>query len=85
MLRRAAPLLLLVGMVTGCGGGDAEPGPPGPLDEDAFSGEAAAIGGGSVELSAFADQDLVRLVLVPLVTVVSSRSPGGRRGRIPTG
>jgi hypothetical protein len=59
VLRRVAPLLLLVGVLTGCGGGDAEPQASGPLDEDAFSGEAAAIGGGRVELSAFADQDLV--------------------------
>jgi hypothetical protein len=59
VLRRAAPLLLLIGLVAGCGGGDAEPRAAGPLDEDTFTGEAEAIGGGTVELSAFADQDLV--------------------------
>jgi len=59
VLRRAAPLILLIGLVTGCGGGDAEPRATGPLGEDAFSAEAEAIGGGTVELSAFADQDLV--------------------------
>ena len=59
MLRRAAPLLLLIGLVAGCGGDAAEPQATGPLDADAFTGEAEAIGGGTVELSAFADQDLV--------------------------
>ena len=59
MLRRAAPLLLLIGLVAGCGGGDAEPQAAGPLDEDALAGEAEAIGGGTVDLSSFADQDLV--------------------------
>ena len=54
----AVATLTAIGL-TGCGGGNAEPQASGPLDEDAFSGEAEAIGGGSVELSAFADQDLV--------------------------
>jgi hypothetical protein len=59
VLRRAAPLVLLIGLVAGCGGGDAEPRAAGPLSEDAFAGEAEAIGGGTVDVSSFADQDLV--------------------------
>ena len=59
VLRRAVPLLLLVALAAGCGGGDAEPQAAGALDEDAFTGEVQAVEGGTVELSAFADQDLV--------------------------
>ena len=59
MLRRAAPLVLLIGLVAGCGSGDAEPRAAGPLGEDAFAAAAEAIGGGTVDVSSFADQDLV--------------------------
>jgi hypothetical protein len=60
VLRRAAPLLLLAAFMAGCGGGGgAEPQAAGPLGGDAFAGEPDAIVGGTVELSAFADQDLV--------------------------
>ncbi len=59
VLRRAGPLLLLIALMAGCGGGDAEPQVASPLDEDAFTGEAEAIEGGTVDLSTFADQDLV--------------------------
>ena len=59
VLRRAVPLLVLIGLVAGCGGGDASPQDAAPLDADALSGQAESVAGGSVDLSAFADQDLV--------------------------
>ena len=58
VLRRAAPLVVLMGLMAGCGGCESLQA-AGPLDRDAFSGEAEAVAGGTVDLSAFADQDLV--------------------------
>jgi hypothetical protein len=58
VLRRVAPLVLLVALVVGCGS-SAEPRAAEPLDDGVFSGEAEAIGGGTVDLSTFAAQDLV--------------------------
>ena len=60
MTRRSiAAAVLALGLLAGCGGGS-EPREAGPLATDAFDGEAPRVdGSGTVELSAFADQDLV--------------------------
>lgn len=59
---RRRPLLLAVALLaatTACGGGSSEPQAAAPVDEGIFTGEAPAIGGGTVDLGEFADQDLV--------------------------
>lgn len=59
MRPRTLPLVVLLLVTAAACGGGSEPRAAGPLDEDAFAGEVAAVEGGTIDLSAFADQDLV--------------------------